>query len=299
MEVNFMNKVLRNPLAYALFILPALIMYIAIYILPLFSSLRNSFTSWNGINEATFNGLDNFRTAFSDERFWIAFKNNITFVLFSSFVQVPIIIFISIVISGVRKFLNFYKTTVFLPSILSTAVIGTLWQFIYHPDVGLINQLLRAVGLESWTHAWLGEEGTAFLAILITNSWQWFGFYIVLLLSAIFAVPRELLESAEMDGAVGFKKSWYITIPMIRPVILVILLLSITGAMNALDIVLIMTYGEPFGSSEVMGTYLYKQAYKFNEFGYASAISIIIFVFTVLVTLIFQQIAKRTEEVEQ
>lgn len=293
-----MNRVLRNPLAYAIFVLPALIMYIAIYILPLLSSLQHSFTSWNGINEATFNGLDNFKKAFTDERFWIAFKNNITFVLFSAFVQVPIIIFIAIVISGVKKNLNFYKTTVFLPSVLSTAVVGTLWQFIYHPDVGLINQLLRAFGLESWTHAWLGEESTAFLAILITNSWQWFGFYIVLMLAAIFAVPKELLEAAEMDGAVGIKRAWFITIPIIRPVILVIMLLAITGAMNSLDIVLIMTYGEPFGSSEVMGTYLYKQAYKFNDFGYASAISIIIFVFTVFVTVIFQLIAQRTEEVE-
>ncbi len=293
-----MNKVLRNPWAYALFVIPALIMYIAIYILPLLSSLQHSFTSWNGINEARFNGLDNFKKAFTDEKFWIALKNNIIFVLFSAFVQVPIIIFISMVISGVKKNLNFYKTTVFLPSILSTAVVGVLWQFIYHPDVGLINQLLRAFGLERWTHAWLGEESTAFLSILITNSWQWFGFYIVLLLAAIFSVPKELLEAAEMDGAVGFKRSWFITIPIIRPVILVIMLLAITGAMNSLDIVLIMTYGEPFGSSEVMGTYLYKQAYKFNDFGYASAISIIIFAFTVLVTVIFQWIAKRTEEVE-
>jgi raffinose/stachyose/melibiose transport system permease protein len=113
-----MNKVLRNPLAYAIFVLPALIMYVAIYILPLLSSLQHSFTSWNGINTATFNGLDNFKKAFTDERFWIAFRNNITFVLFSAFVQVPIIIFISIVISSVKKNLNFYKTTVFLPSVL-------------------------------------------------------------------------------------------------------------------------------------------------------------------------------------
>jgi raffinose/stachyose/melibiose transport system permease protein len=297
MEVN-MNRVLRNPLAYILFVLPALIMYLTIYILPLLSSLQHSFTSWNGINTPTFNGLDNFKKAFTDPKFWTALKNNITFVCFSAFVQVPFIIFIAILISSVKRFLNFYKTTVFLPSVLSTAVIGTLWQFIYHPDVGLVNQLLRAIGLEKFTHAWLGEESTAFLAILITNSWQWFGFYIVLMLAAIFAVPKELLEAAEMDGAVGFKRSRFITIPLIRPVILVVLLLSITGAMNALDIVLIMTYGEPFGSSEVMGTFLYKQAYKFNDFGYASAISIIIFAFTVSVTLIFQWISKRTGEVE-
>jgi len=293
-----MNKVLRNPLAYALFVIPALALYMTFYVVPMFSSLKYSVTSWNGINEATFNGLDNFIKAFRDEKFLIALKNNIIFVLFSVFIQIPVIVGLSIVVSGVRRFLDFYKTTVFMPSVLSTAIVGVIWKFIYHPDAGLINQVLRTVGLESWALGWLGEENFAFLAILVTNAWQWTGFYIVLVLAAIFAISKEMQEAGEIDGAVGWRKARYLTIPLIRPVILVIMLLSITGAMKAMDIVMIMTSGGPFGSSEVMGTYMYKQAYSMSQFGYANAISILIFLFTCVLTLIFHLITRRSEEVE-
>ncbi|UKS29135.1 sugar ABC transporter permease [Paenibacillus sp. HWE-109] len=293
-----MNKVLRNPYAYVLFVVPAMALYLTFYIVPMLNSLKYAVTSWNGINEATFNGLDNFVKAFHDEKFWIAFKNNIYFVLFSVFVQIPVIIFFSILISGAKRFLGFYKTTVFLPSVLSTAIIGVIWQFIYHPDAGLVNQLLRMFGLESWTHGWLGEEGYSMLAILVTNGWQWTGFYIVLVLAAIFAIPKEMQEAGEMDGAIGWRKARYITIPLIRPVILVVMMLSITGAMKALDIVFIMTKGGPFGSSEVMATYMYKQAYSMSLFGYANAISVIIFLFTVVLTVIFHFLTRRTEEVD-
>ncbi|WP_409341576.1 carbohydrate ABC transporter permease [Paenibacillus sp. MBLB4367] len=293
-----MNKVMRNPYAYAIFILPAMALYITFYIVPLLSSLRYSVTSWNGINEPVFTGLDNFVKAVQDEKFLTALKNNLIFVLFSSFVQIPIIVILSIILSNVRKFMDFYKTTVFMPSILSTAVVGVIWKFIYHPDAGLVNQILRLVGLESWTKGWLGEENFAFLAILVTNSWQWFGFYIVLVLAAIFGISKEMQEAGEIDGAVGWRKARYIIIPLIRPIILVILLLSITGAMNAIDIVLIMTAGGPFGSSEVMGTYMYKQAYSMSQYGYATAISIVIFVLTCVLTLIFHLITRRSQEVE-
>lgn len=291
-----MDKVMRNQLAYLIFVVPALILYITFYVAPLFSSLRYSVTSWNGINEATFNGLANFITAFQDEKFMVSLKNNIYFVLFSVFVQIPVIIFVAIIISGVKRFKDFYKTTVFMPSVLSTAVIGVIWSFIYNPDMGLLNQLLRLFGLETWTRGWLGDENYAFLAILVTNSWQWIGFYVVLVLAAIFAISKEMQEAGEIDGATGWRKARYLTIPLIRPVIMVTMLLSITGAMKALDIVQIMTAGGPFGSSEVMATYMYKQAYSMGKFGYANAISIIIFLFTCLLTLIFHLVTRRSEE---
>jgi len=291
-----MDKVMRNQLAYLIFVVPALILYITFYVAPLFSSLRYSVTSWNGINEATFNGLANFITAFQDEKFMVSLKNNIYFVLFSVFVQIPVIIFVAIIISGVRRLKDFYKTTVFMPSVLSTAVIGVIWSFIYNPDMGLLNQLLRLFGLEAWTRGWLGDENYAFLAILVTNSWQWIGFYVVLVLAAIFAISKEMQEAGEIDGATGWRKARYLTIPLIRPVIMVTMLLSITGAMKALDIVQIMTAGGPFGSSEVMATYMYKQAYSMGKFGYANAISIIIFLFTCLLTLIFHLVTRRSEE---
>ncbi|MFD0712221.1 carbohydrate ABC transporter permease [Paenibacillus sp. GCM10027626] len=291
-----MERVMRDRLAYLIYVVPALILYITFYVAPLFSSLRYSVTSWNGINEARFNGIENFIAAFQDEKFLIALTNNIVFVLFSVIIQIPIIVLVAIVISGVRHIKDFYKTTVFMPSVLSTAVIGVIWTFIYNPDIGLLNELLKLVGLESWTRGWLGDENFAFLAILVTNSWQWIGFYVVLVLSAIFAISKEMQEAGEIDGATGWLKARYLTIPLIRPVIMVTMLLSITGAMKALDIVQIMTAGAPFGSSEVMATYMYKQAYSMSKFGYANAISIIIFLFTSLLTIIFHLVTRRSEE---
>jgi raffinose/stachyose/melibiose transport system permease protein len=291
-----MNKVLRNQLAYFLFVVPALALYITFYLVPLFSSLRYSMTSWNGINEATYNGLDNFVRAFEDPKFWIALKNNIYFVLFSLFAQIPIIISLAILVSGVKQGLNFYKVAVFLPSILSTAAVAIIWQFVYQPDAGLLNQIFHTLGLDSLKTAWLGNEHTAFWSIILTNAWQWAGFYIVLLLAAIFAVPKEILEAATIDGAAGLRKAWLITIPLIRPVIVVVMLLSITGAMKALDIVLIMTNGGPFGTTEVMGTYMYKQAYRGSDFGYANTIAIIIFFFTAILSLIFHLISRQAKE---
>ncbi|MCG7406974.1 sugar ABC transporter permease [Paenibacillus sp. ACRRX] len=291
-----MNNIQRNHWAYLVFVVPAMLIYVTFYLVPLFQSLQYSFTQWNGINDPVFYGLGNFAKVLTDENFWISFKNNMYFVLFSIFIQVPFIVFISIVVSSVRRFLDFYKLTVFMPSILSTASIGVIWQFIYAPEAGLLNQLLRSIGLEHWARIWLGDEATAMLAVLLTNSWQWTGFYIVLVLAAIFAIPKEMLEAGEMDGATGWKKAWLLTIPLIRPVIVVTLLLSITGAMKALDIILIMTKGGPFGSSEVMASYMYKQAYTLSDFGYANAIAVIISLFTALLSLVFHFINVKTRE---
>lgn len=293
-----MNKILRNRLAFVVFVVPALILYITFFIVPLINSLRYSITSWNGVTDPIFNGVDNFIKAFNDPDFWVAFRNNIYFLLFSVFIQVPVIVVVSILISNVKRLNNFYKITVFLPTILSTAAIGVIWKFMYSPDAGMINQFLRTIGLESWTRVWLGDENFAMLAILATNGWQWTGFYIVLVLAGIFAIPKEIIEAGEIDGAVGWRKATLLTLPLIRPVVIVTMFLSITGSMKALDIVMIMTNGGPYGSSEVMATYMYKQAYSMSDFGYANAISIIITVFTAILSLIYHLISTRTKEAE-
>lgn len=291
-----MSKIYKNYTAYFIFVVPALLLYITFYLIPLFNSLRYSFTDWNGINDPVYTGFGNFAKALADEKFWVAFKNNAYFVGFSVFIQVPLIIFIAIIVSGVKRFLGFYKLTVFLPSILSTASVSIIWKFIYAPEAGLLNQVLRTIGLDSWVKIWLGDEAYAIFAVLVTNGWQWTGFYIVLILAAIFAISKEVLEAGEIDGATGWTKARLLTIPLIRPVIGVTLLLSVTGAMKALDIVLIMTKGGPFGSTELMATYMYKQAYSMNDFGYANAIAIVITLFTALVTLGLQFFNNRSKE---
>ncbi|MEC0231622.1 carbohydrate ABC transporter permease [Paenibacillus alba] len=292
-----MNKLGRNPWAYVLFTLPTLLLIAVFFLYPMIMSLRYGFTQWNGISPAKFNGLTNFITAFQDKYFWIAVRNNLSFICFSIGVQIPFILVLALLISKIRRGKSFYQTLIFLPTILSTAVVGVLWSFIYHPQAGLLNQLLEAIGLKAWQHVWLAEDSTALLSVLVTNAWQWVGFYVVLVVSAIYAIPKNILEAAEIDGAASFGQAWWITLPLLRPILIVIVLLSITGSMKALDIVFVMTGGNPYGITEVMATYMYKKAYRIGEYGYASSVALLILLFTGTLTAVFGWITTKQGEV--
>lgn len=289
-----MKQTLRNPAVYLMFIMPTILLYCLFFIYPMASSAFYGFTDWSGLDQTRFVGFANFIEAFGDEDFRNAIVNNIYFIGFSVFIQVPLIIFFAILIGGVRKFQGFYKTTVFMPSILSTSVIGILWGFIYQPEVGLLNNLLGQIGIEPIY--WLSDPKWAMLCVLVTNAWQWMGFYIVLVLAAILAIPRELNEAAAIDGASGFQQAVRITVPLIKPIISVVVMLSIAGAMRVVDIVLVMTGGGPVGATEVMASYMVTNAINYGEYGFGTAISIIIFAFALVLTALYQLSFGRNQE---
>ncbi|GAK39878.1 sugar ABC transporter permease [Paenibacillus urinalis] len=293
-----MNKSLKNPWVYSMFILPALILFILFFIYPILNSIYYSFTSWNGVSEnPKFIGFENYIKAFGDERFWESALNNGWFILFSCGIQVPLIVLFSLLIANVKRLKGLYKTAVFLPSIMSTAVIGILWGFIYEPNIGLFNQILGLFGIEPIY--WLSDEKYAMFSILLTNAWQWTGFYIIMVLAAILAIPRDLDEAAEIDGANRLQRALSITLPLIKPIISVVIMLSIAGAMKAADIVIVMTKGGPAGSTDVLATYMIKYAITNFKYGYGNTIAVLIFVFTLILTALYQvMIARRSERIE-
>jgi len=293
-----MNKALRNPLIYILFVLPAFILFLAFFIYPIYTAIDNSFTSWNGISkDVKYIGFDNYAAAMSDIAFWKSVKNNVYFILFSCFVQVPLIVIFSLLIANVKRLKGLYKTAVFAPSIMSTAVIGILWGFIYNPDFGLMNQILGLFAVEPIY--WLSDKNWAMLSILITNAWQWTGFYIVMVLAAIISIPKELDEAAAIDGATGWQRAMKITLPLVMPIISVVIMLSIAGAMKAADIILVMTKGGPAGSTDVMATYMIRYAITSFKHGFGNSIAVLIFVFTMIITALYQVlIARRNERIE-
>jgi raffinose/stachyose/melibiose transport system permease protein len=281
-----MSHTLKNPYVYLMFILPTILLYFMFFIYPMLSSVYYGFTDWDGLNVAHYNGFDNFKKAFEDLDFWNAVKNNLYFIFFSVFIQIPLIILFAILISSVKKFQGFYKTTVFMPSILSTAVVGILWGFVYEPDVGIINQILGKLGIEKIY--WLADDKWAMLAVLFTNAWQWMGFYIVLVLAAILSIPKEIGEAAAIDGATGFQRAFYLTLPLIKPIISVVIMLSIAGALRVIDIVLVMTNGGPAGATEVMASYMVSKAVSTGDYGYGTALSLLIFAFALILTALYQ-----------
>ncbi|MGG1515870.1 sugar ABC transporter permease [Paenibacillus oryzisoli] len=293
-----MNQLGKNAWAYAWFTAPTLLVFALFFLMPMGMALRYGFTSWDGVSAPIYNGLANFRTAFGDPYFWIAVRNNLFFILFAVGFQIPLIMLLGLFVSRVRRWTSLYQTLIFMPTILSTAVIGVLWGFVYHPQAGLLNHVLEAVGLAGWKRVWLGNEATAMPAVLIANAWQWIGFYVILVTASIRAIPRPVLEAAELDGAGSWRQAWHMILPLLRPVLVVMVLLSITGGMKALDIVVVMTGGNPYGITEVMGSYMLKKAYRLGEYGYASSIAILILLFTEVLTAAFGWLARRREEVE-
>lgn len=292
-----MKTTLKNPYVYMLFVVPTVAMYFLFFIYPTITSFVFGFTDWDGLNARQFIGLDNFVNAFKDAEFRSSIWNNLIILLFSCCIQVPLIIVFSLLISNIKRFQGFYKTTVFMPSILSTSIIGILWGYIYDPDVGLLNNFLSLFGIDPIY--WLAEPKWAMFSILLTNAWQWMGFYIVLILAAILGIPKEIDEAAMIDGATGVQRAWYLTVPLIRPIVNVVIMLSIAGALRVVDIVLVMTGGGPAGSTEVMASYMVNKAIKYGDYGYGSALSIIIFVIALILTALYQLlIARRQERIE-
>ncbi|WP_230192246.1 MULTISPECIES: carbohydrate ABC transporter permease [unclassified Paenibacillus] len=288
----------KNPVAYLFFIVPTLLLYFVFYLYPLSSTVIYAFSDWDGLSEPVFNGLDNFRRALQDEQLFRSLWNNLAFTGFALIVQLPIIVGSAVLISEVRRWSGFYKTTFFMPAILSTPVVAVLWSFVvFHPEIGILNLTLRHLGLGHWARAWLADDHTALLSILVTNAWASIGFYIVLALAAIYGISREIHEAAQVDGASFWQRSLFITVPMIRPVISVIVLLKVAGSLKTLDIVMVMTGGGPAGLTDVMATYMYRVGFQYLESGYANTIAFIMVIFTVILTGITGYISKKLEEV--
>lgn len=293
-----MNKALRNPWIYAAFIVPTIALYVLFFVYPVLVSLYYGFYQWDGITDKVFIGIDNFTRLLKDEVFGKAFWNNMYFLVFSLVVNIPLVIAISIAISKVRRMRNFYKSAVFVPVVISTATVAILFGVLYNFESGLINQVLRMIGGESWAQEWLSNPKLAMLSILVANAWQNIGFFIVLCLAAILNIPREIVEAANIDGATSWRETRLITLPLIRPVMFVMLLLSVSGTMKVLDIVQIMTGGGPYQSTEVMSTYMLKVGFRSMELGYGSAIGVAMFIIILIMTGILQLISRRREEVQ-
>ncbi|GIP58035.1 sugar ABC transporter permease [Paenibacillus sp. FSL W8-0186] len=293
-----MNKAMRSPLMYALFLIPTFVGIVLFFVYPVINAAFYSFTDWNGIAKTyNFTGLANYTKSMSQNAFWVSVRNNGFFILFSVFIQVPLIILFSLLIANVKKLKGLYKTAVFMPSVMSTAVIGILWGFIYEPDIGLFNNVLGLFGIDKVY--WLSDRNWAMISILITNAWQWTGFYIVMVLAAIISIPKELDEAAMIDGATGFQRAMRITMPLIMPIVSVVIMLSIAGAMKAADIIIVMTKGGPAGSTEVMATYMLKHSITSFKYGYGNSIAVLIFIFTLIITALYQVlVVRRTERIE-
>jgi raffinose/stachyose/melibiose transport system permease protein len=261
---------------------PALLIYLVFAILPILQSFYYSLMEWNGFSAMKFVGLDNFVQLFQDSLFWNSVKNNIYVVLASVFGQVPIALFIALLLNRKIKGLKIFRTIGFLPVVLSTVVISLTWSLIFNSEQGLINELLRAVGLDFLAQNWLGDTKFSMIAVLVVVIWQFVGLYLIIFLAALQNVPQEVLEAAKIDGASEWTTTWKITIPMIWDTIMVAVILAISGSLKTFDLIYVMTHGGPAHSTDVMALYMFNETFSKLQYGYGSAVSVVIFFFSLI-----------------
>ena len=258
------------------FVLPAIIIHAAIVTIPSLSTVYMSFFEWNGLGNASFIGFDNFIELFTkDNVFWVAVKNNLLWALI--FITVPIIIAVPIasVLRKVGHGQMLYRTLFFLPYVVAPAVAGKIFSAYYNPING-ISQIFRQVGWESLANIdFLGNPKIALFAVAVVDNWHWWGFVMVLMLSALHQVDPALYEAAKVEGANKWQEFCYITIPGIRPTLFFIVMMTIIWSFLQFDYIWVMTMGGPAQSTEILSTWMYKNAFVNYRAGYANAICVV------------------------
>ena len=278
----------------ALFLLPALVLYALFVLFPIVQSVRYSLYDWNGLEALDqFIGLDNFRRALRDHLFLDALRHNVTIVVLSLVVQIPLALGLALLLNARIKGRALLRTAFFAPYVLSEVVTGVVWRQILRPG-GLLDQSLEGVGAEGFVQGWLSDPDIVLYSLFFVISWKYFGFHMVLMLAGLQQIPAELKEAAAIDGASPWKTFRHVTLPLLGPTIRVSIFLSIIGALQLFDLVWVTTKGGPIGSSSTMATYLYDQFRK-GLLGYASAVSIIIFGLSLVVALCYQRFALRRD----
>lgn len=267
-----------------LYLMVPVAMFVFTVFVPLITALIYSFFEWKGGPVKTFNGLDNYIQLFHDATFWEAFGHNIYLVIACIIGQVGIaFVLVLMVNSKLVKLKTIHRTFGFFPSTIAAVCIGLIWNMIYHNKYGILNWFLEAIGRKDLCQVWLNNSSIVMLLVTIPLIWQYIGYYMVIILSAISGISTDIFESTEIDGANGFQKAIYITLPLIKNTIMVCVTLCIAGNMKAFDNIYVMTKGGPGTASMVMAMYGYQISFSQSNMGYGSCISVGIFVLSLLV----------------
>ncbi|GIP18926.1 ABC transporter permease [Paenibacillus montaniterrae] len=287
-----MHTLRKTKLAIFVGLLPSLIIYIGVAIVPIILSLYYSFFNWDGISAKVFIGLDNFSEIFKDDIFWLSVKNNVIIMLTGLIGQLPLGLLLALLLNRGLKGNGFFRTIGFLPVVISSVMVSLIWGMIYNTEYGFLNSILGVLGLESWQRNWLGDPDWSMLSISVAYIWQNCGLYMIIFLAALQNISSEVNEAAELDGATGLRKVFLITIPIIRPTILFTVIFSISNSFRVFDLIQILTGGGPAHQTEVMTIYMYNNAFMSRQFGYGSAVSILILIFSLIVVMIANRVGK-------
>lgn len=276
-----------------LWILPALLIYFVFKLAPMLGGLYLALIRWDGIEPARFVGLQNFQRIFEDEIIGLALLNNVTYAFGTVIGKTVLALFLALLLNQAIRGRSFYRTSLFMPVVVSFVVVGILWAWLYNSQFGLVNSLLRLLRLDFLILDWLGDTRVALWSLIVVDIWKWYGFHMVIFLAGLQTIPMELYEAARIDGASRWQQFIRITLPLLQPVMLVNVTLSLMGAFNVFDIPYIMTEGGPANSTMVIALHVYLRGFKFYLFGYSAALSYVLLLLVALVAAIQMKLMSR------
>lgn len=285
----------RYLIAY-LFVLPALVLYVTFVLRPTLDVFVLSLYKWNGIaKEREWQGLANFTKLFNDHIFWEALGNNLVWLVVTLFFNVLIGLVAAALLSMNIRGRVIFRLGYFLPVVQASIVTAMIWRWIYNPD-GLLNASLRAVGLGGLARGWLGDFTWALPALAIAAGWASFGMSVVILLAGMQGIDQSLYDAARVDGANSAQTFRYVTIPGLRNVITIVVLLAMIGAFQTFDIIWATTEGGPIRATEMLATYMFKKGIMENQYGYGSAVAVVLAVIILGVSIAYVALRERGDD---
>lgn len=285
---KFVNNLLNSEnIAAWLFILPALVGTFIFIIIPVLCSFGLSFAKWDLLNPIQFAGFDNYKEIFTEPLFYKILWNTIVFAFSTSILGVIIPLILSCILNSKIRGAEFYKTAYFLPFITPMIVIGVIWEWIFDPNIGLLNQFLHI-------HVdWLYDNHFAMPALIIVSVWKLIGYNMVIFLSALSGISQSMFEASKIDGANAFQTFKNVTVPLLSPTIFFVVIITAISSFQVFDLIYLMTQGGPLDSTNVLVYAIYKNAFEYFNAGKASAIAYVLFVIILILTLIQWNLRKK------
>lgn len=281
------------------FLAPAFLLYIAFFIYPAIDAIRISFTDWTGFGtKAVFNGLDNYSKMLGDEVFWTSLGNSFIFMICGGIIVFLLALVFAYLLTNYIVHQKFYLNIFYFPNLISFAALTILWVFIFDGTFGVLNSILKSLGLEQYAVAWLGSRKTGMAAITATGAWFYLGFYLILIYSGITKIPNSLFEAAITEGASRPKIFFKVTFPLIWEIMMIAVALWMINSLKLFEIVWGMTKGGPSMQTHVMGTYIYFNAFGTYQvftfrLGYASTLAVALVLIITIAVTVFRRITTR------
>lgn len=287
----------------ALFIMPALLFYLLLIVLPVIQSLFFSFFKVTIIaGDASFEyvGLDNFRAVMDDAVFWKSAKNTLIWAVTSPFLEIPLGLLLALYLVKGTRLTKLLRVLWFVPVLLPQIVVGIIWAWIFNSEWGPLNAILKALHLDFLVRAWLGSPDTALPSLILVTTWTWTGFNMIILLAAVSSIPKDLIESARIDGAKGYQILFRVMIPLIKPVIANLMILCFIGKMKVFDLIWATTQGGPLWATETVATYTVKRAFYWNTFdkGFPSAMATVWFIIILVISILVTRAMRKKDALE-